>query len=67
MTPRLLLSSEAEADLAEAAAWYEERRAGPGLEFTRAVGATLAMIEREPERFPLSRGEIRRALVRRFP
>lgn len=67
MTPRLSLSAEAEADLAKAAAWYEEQRAGLGLEFTRAVRALLATIERDPLRYPLARREVRRALVRRFP
>jgi plasmid stabilization system protein ParE len=67
MTPRLSLAPDAEADLAEAAAWYEERRPGLGLEFTRAVRALLATVERDPLRYPLARHEVRRALVRRFP
>ena len=67
MTPRLSLSAEAEGDIGGAAAWYEEQRPGLGLEFTRAVRALLATVERDPLRFPLARHEIRRALVRRFP
>jgi plasmid stabilization system protein ParE len=67
MTPRLSLRREAQEDIRKAAGWYEERRVGLGTEFTRAVGAQLAAIEREPELFPVARAEVRRALVRRFP
>src|SRR5436305_1637292 len=67
MTPRLSLRGEAEADIEAAAQWYEDQRPGLGLEFTRAVRAALATIEREPLRYPSARGEVRRALLRRFP
>jgi plasmid stabilization system protein ParE len=67
MTPRLSLRPEAEADIATAAAWYEEQRPGLGFEFTRVVRAALAMIERDPLRYPSARAQVRRALVRRFP
>lgn len=67
MTSRLSLIAEAEADIGEAAGWYEERRRGLGLEFTRTVRALLATIERDPLRYPYARRQVRRALVRRFP
>lgn len=67
MTPRLFVRDEAAADVEEAATWYEARRTGLGSEFTRAVRVGLAGIERQPLRFPLARGEVRRARVRRFP
>ena len=41
--------------------------AGLGSEFLRAVRAAFALIRRNPEQFPRVRGDIRRALVRRFP
>ena len=53
MTPRLLLEPEAELDLEGARIWYEERAKGLGAEFLRNVRATLAVIERQPELFPL--------------
>ncbi len=53
MTPRFLVEPEATADLDEAFTWYECRVAGLGSEFTRAVRATFAAIQR--------------AHVRRFP
>jgi plasmid stabilization system protein ParE len=67
VTPRLSLRAEARADIREARRWYAERGAGLGAEFLRAVRATLAAIERSPGQFPVARGEVRRALVRRFP
>jgi plasmid stabilization system protein ParE len=64
---RLVVREAAEADILEAARWYEERSAGLGTEFLRAVDVTLAEISRIPERYPVVRGEARRALLRRFP
>jgi plasmid stabilization system protein ParE len=69
MTPRLavLVRDAATADLAEAADWYEQRRGGLGVEFLRAARALLAAIGRAPFQFPIARGAVRRARVRRFP
>ena len=67
MRPRFLVEPEAEAELAEAFTWYEERAPGLGSEFTRAVRALFATINRNPEQFARVRHEMRRALVRRFP
>ena len=69
MTPRLavLVRDAAIADLAEPAEWYEQRRVGLGIEFLRAARALLAGIGRTPLHFPIARGELRRARVRRFP
>jgi plasmid stabilization system protein ParE len=67
MRPRFFVEPEAEAELNEAFQWYESRVAGLGGEFTRAVRAVFAMIDRNPEQFGRVQGEIRRAVVRRFP
>jgi len=64
---RLVVRDAAEADILEAARWYEARSPGLGHEFLRAVDVTLAEIARMPERYPLVRGTVRRALLRRFP
>jgi plasmid stabilization system protein ParE len=67
MTPRLVVRSAAEADIAEAALWYEERAIGLGADFLRTVDVALAEIERMPERFPVVHRACRRAPLRRFP
>ena len=51
----------------EAVAWYEAQRPGLGLEFNQEVDGFLIRIAENPERFRKVRGEIRRAVLRRFP
>lgn len=67
MTRRLVIEPEAEADLHEAFAWYQDQRRGLGDEFLLAVEAAFAAIRRQPEAFRTMRGEVRRVIVRRFP
>ena len=67
MTPRLFVRRAARQEIAEAFRWYEERSPGLGHEFLRAVRATLARIEREPELYPLAVDDIRKAPLHRFP
>ncbi len=52
MTPRFIVRPVAEADIAEAALWYESRSLGLGADFLRAVDVCFAEIWRDPERFP---------------
>ena len=64
--PRIRLRREAEADLAEAMAWYEERRAGLGVELLRSVERVLESIREYPlAAADLHRG-VRRVKTRRF-
>jgi hypothetical protein len=42
MQPRLLLAPEAQADLAEAYAWYESQRGGLGSEFLAEVRSSCS-------------------------
>ena len=67
MTPRFVVRSQAEADIAEAFRWYEQRSAGLGTEFLRAVDVTFATIARTPHLFPKLHQDVRRARLRRFP
>lgn len=67
MTPRLFIRKAARADLAEACAWYEGRRAGLGDEFLDAVSASLVRIEAQPQLFSIAVDDIRMAPLRRFP
>lgn len=64
---RLVVGAAAEADVLDAARWYELRSPGLGREFLRAVDAALADIAAMPERYPIVHGEARRALLHRFP
>jgi plasmid stabilization system protein ParE len=67
MTPSLIVRPEAEAELAEAFSWYEQRIRGLGLAFLYCAEATNHAIQRSPKRFPIVHRTIRRALTKRFP
>ena len=54
-------------DLAGAYGWYEEQRAGLGEEFLAAVDTSFNAIQEYPEMFSRVHGEVRRAVVSRFP
>ena len=57
----------AEADVREAAFWYEHKREGLGAEFTLEVDALYERIAENPRQFPTIEEETHRALLRRFP
>lgn len=61
------LRPKAQADLDDAAVWYESRRSGLGTEFLDSVQPTLDRISNQPFSYPKVYGEVRRALVSRFP
>jgi toxin ParE1/3/4 len=63
----LIVSPEAEADVASAFVWYEERGTGLGVDLVRCVDATIARIHRAPLMFPKKEGEFRQAMTPRFP
>ena len=67
MSYGLLVKPEAEADLGEAYEWYEEQRTGLGDDLLLCVEAAIDSARRNPEMFPIIRGEVRQALTRRFP
>lgn len=48
-------------------AWYESERPGFGAEFTSEVERVLIRIAESPKQFRRIRGEVRRAVLRRFP
>ena len=54
-------------EMERAWSWYEEQRPGLGDEFRACVDAALAAVARDPRAYPRVEGELRRALVRRFP
>ena len=67
MSRRVVFRPIARWELEEAVGWYENRSPGLGLAMKEAVDQTLARIVNTPERFRSVRGEIRRALLHRFP
>jgi len=67
MSNAILVRPEAEADISEAFRWYEDRSQGLGFEFRRAVDVCVLSLRRNPLAFPAVYGQIRRALLRRFP
>lgn len=69
MSRRLIVRAAAEADITEAALWYDEREAGLGLELTLEVRAAIrrACENPLPHLLMRRRPEVRRILARRFP
>jgi plasmid stabilization system protein ParE len=67
VTLSVITRDEAEAEIAEAAHWYERRAVGLGAEFVRSVDACFAIISRQPDIFPVVYRQTRMALLRRFP
>ena len=69
MSYRLQVRLAAEADVAEAAEWYDQRQPGLGEKFVREVDQAIARVVENPLAFPviLKRHEVRRALTKRFP
>lgn len=67
MNLEVRLRPEAEADLADAAAWYEEQRLGLGQEFLDRVLSAFGSIAERPIMYPTVHRRTRRALMHRFP
>lgn len=67
MSPRLIVRPEAEAEMAEAFDWYEDRVPGLGSEFLLCVDAVFSAIQRTPQQYPRVHKTARRAMSRRFP
>ncbi|MFC1764966.1 type II toxin-antitoxin system RelE/ParE family toxin [Planctomycetota bacterium] len=67
MKYKLIVRPEAEAELEEAFAWYEQQVAGLGSHFLLAVDAIINSIQRNPLQYPVVYKGVRRALTRRFP
>ena len=67
MTLPFALSPAAEDDLHGATAWYDAQQPGLGDTFLRSTEACLARIRRLSRSFRVVEGEVRSALLRRFP
>lgn len=67
MNHELRISSRAEADIAAAFDWYEQRVPGLGADFVRCVDATISLAQRSPQIFRVRHAEHRLAMTPRFP
>ncbi|MBI1736151.1 MAG: type II toxin-antitoxin system RelE/ParE family toxin [Candidatus Rokubacteria bacterium] len=67
MKRRLVVRPEAHTELLDARAWYEGQRPGLGTEFVAAVDSVFAALLDHPLACPRVHGDIRRAVVPRFP
>ena len=61
------LTPAAEADVEATLEWYGERGPELGEQFRQAFERSLELIQENPRSGPKVHGEIRRALLRRFP
>lgn len=67
MTARLVFGRQARAEYETAADWYEKECAGLGTAFQNAVQSAIDQIAAHPAQFPKIHGDIRQAVIRRFP
>ena len=67
MTLPLVFRRRFKVDLVAGFDWYEEQRSSLGEYFLSAVQSTLKSVELYPEIFVSVHGEVRRAIVSRFP
>jgi plasmid stabilization system protein ParE len=67
MKRRTFVRPEAQADIREAARWYEDRESGLGLRFLREIRTSLQHINNNPLMFSIIEDDVRRALLHKFP
>jgi len=58
---------DAEAEMLDAAKWYERQQANLGKRFLSTIQDSLNRIEFNPLLFPLLEGDVRRCLAKSFP
>ena len=67
MKYELVIRPEAEQDLTESFAWYEDKRKGLGYDFLLQVDAGLRFIARNPEISVPAYKRVRKHIIKRFP
>ena len=67
MAQRFMVRPLAQADLDDAARWYDAERPGLAARFLSDVDETFARIRERPLQFPAVAGNVRRALLHAFP
>ena len=64
---RVIYHPDAEAELIEAAKFYEGRVPGLGAQFLSGVDHAISVISAAPERWAVIERDVRRCLIPRFP
>ena len=67
MTLPVRFRPQAATELVSAQRWYERQRPGLGGRFLATMEAVIERIAENPNAFGLLRGDVRRAVVSRFP
>ena len=67
MTRQWIVRPLAQADLGDAATWYEGQQSGLGLRFLDAVDHVFDRVRETPQQFPSISVGVRRALLQTFP
>ncbi len=67
MSLPIVFRVEAQAEFDEAFDWYEQQRAGLGVEFLICVSEILENIESFPKVYEIIFEDVRRAVVHKFP
>src|SRR5437870_3864299 len=67
MSLPLVFRSAAQAEFTESATWYDQQQTGLGGEFVAEVERVLDKIADQPDSYPIASGDVREALVHRFP
>ncbi len=67
MSLPIVFRAAAQAELTDAAVWYDGQRPGRGSDLVAEVRAVLAMISAQPDRYPIVARDVREASVPRFP
>ena len=67
MSRRWIVRPPAEADIAQAATWYENQSPGLGLRFLDAADQLFRRLRDSPLQFPFVSTDVHRALLHTFP
>ncbi len=63
----VVVQPQSDLDIQAAAVWYEDQQSGLGVRFLAELDLVFGRIEENPLQFPLLEGEVRRAILGRFP
>jgi len=67
MKYKITIRPEAENDIEEAFAWYEDKRLGLGFDFLLQIDAGIRFIERDPNIYKSEYKGTKKHLLKRFP